>query len=182
MMAKDSKVPMKVSRNTRTGMPYQCGVRDGCASGRFDMDISATALVEDCEFKSWVGREQLRDFSQTFGERRWRQQRIITLSQIVIVHIEVKREQVNRNRVGKRRFQIFGLVALGVRAVRGRELARLPGIERGFAFDTGFNLLPCDRAEVAGDSRALDQGMTYVDIELEGHGKFVVHQARGNED
>ena len=70
---------------------------------------------------------------------------------------------------------------LGVRAGGGREFARLPGIERGLATDAGFRLLPDQVGKFAGDPGTLDEGVSHVDIKLEGDGKFVVHQPGGDE-
>ena len=42
---------------------------------------------------------------------------------------------------------------------------------------SGLDLLPSQLGEGGRNSGALDQGVSDVDIELEGDGKFVVHQA-----
>ena len=70
----------------------------------------------------------------------------------------------------------------GVRAGGGGEFARIHSVERSFAADAGFGLLPHQICEILRDSGALDEGVSDIDVELEGDGKFVVHQAGGDED
>jgi len=53
------------------------------------------AAIVDVEFEAWVWREDLGNFSQTLCHWSRGQQRIISLAQIVIVDVEVKREQVD---------------------------------------------------------------------------------------
>ena len=56
-------------------------------------EVALTApLVEHSELESSVRREQLRHFTQPLGQRRRRQQRIVALPQIVIIHIEIQRQ------------------------------------------------------------------------------------------
>lgn len=49
--------------------------------------FSGSALVVNRELEAVVGREQLRDLTQAFRHRSGRQQRVIALPQIVVVHI-----------------------------------------------------------------------------------------------
>src|SRR5579863_9937271 len=140
------------------------------------------ALIQDRELESGIRGKQFGNFSETLGQRGRSEQRVIALAEIVIIDIKVKRQQVNRNCVGERRFEIFRLVAFRVGAVSGGEFAGLPGIERSLAAHSGFDLAPGQLAELARDSGALHQRVADVDIELEGDRKLVVHQARGNED
>src|SRR5579872_5113226 len=146
LTAKQSSVPMKVTTRMRAGTPYQRGERFADAI-LDELRSSGAAFVEDREFESLVGREQFGDLAQTLGERGRREQRIIALAQIVVIDVEIKREQVDGNRIGESGFEIFSLVALGVGAVRGGELAGLPGIERSFPADASFGLAPSKFAE-----------------------------------
>ncbi|MGO9087085.1 MAG: hypothetical protein ACLQBK_17840 [Candidatus Sulfotelmatobacter sp.] len=147
---------------------------------RVELSLPA-AFVKHREFESGIRRKQLRDLSQPLGQRRRRQKRIVALPEIVVIHVQVQRQQVDRNGVGKRRFQIFILETFRVRPVGGGQFARLPGIERSFAAHARFHLAPGQLAELARDSRFPHQRVADIDIELEGHGELVIHQAGRNE-
>src|SRR5205085_8595328 len=128
LTANASRLPTKVSSKTRTGMPYQCaGWSPRLALIRVLLvEKSATALVQNGEFKPSIGRENFRNFAKALGQCGRSKQGIIAFPQIVIVHIQIKREQVNRDCVREGGFEIFGLVAFGIRAIRGRQFPRLP--------------------------------------------------------
>src|SRR5579862_5050827 len=181
LTANDSSVPMNVSRNTRTGSPYQCGERDACRGAITCMGriLSGVCTIPQTRSRYWAGtvrqpcanappapKERAAD-SRARADRR--------------IHIEIQRQQINRNRIGERRFQILGLVTLSIRAVCRGQFAGLPGVERRFPFDSGFDLAPCQFAEIMRNTGSLDQRVPDVDIKLEGDGKLVVHQPRRDE-
>jgi hypothetical protein len=62
--------------------------------------------MKDIELESRVWREQRSNFFQAFGKRRWRQQRVIALTQFVLIHFEAQGKQVNCNGVTKSGGQI----------------------------------------------------------------------------
>src|SRR5215469_1325785 len=180
--ANDSNVPTKVSARTRTGMASQPGSRVGEVVWIRVFKCSSTALVQNGKFKTRVGGKQFRDFAQAFGQSRGSEQRVVAFAQVVVVDVEIEREEINGDGVGKRCFQVFGLVALGVGTAGGGEFAGFEGIERCFPADAGFDLAPGQFTEIVRDTGALDQRVSDVDVELEGDGKLVVHQAGGDED
>src|SRR5260370_35428644 len=65
-------------------------------------ESSGSAPVIDVELKPRIGREQRRDLRQALGHRRWRQQRIFALTQLVVINIQAQRKQINGNGVRKR--------------------------------------------------------------------------------
>src|SRR5208337_4969738 len=143
--------------------------------------LPAPSIV-DIEFESGIGREDLGNFPQPFGHGNWRQQGVVALAQVVVVDVEIEREQVDGNRIGEAGGEIVVLEFLRVGTVCGGKLARLPGVERSFSAHTGFHLLPGQVSEMLRHTGAFDQGVPDVDVELEGHRKLVFHQAGGDED
>src|SRR5258708_40014041 len=64
--------------------------------------------VKDVELKTGIGWEQRGNLVQPLGQRRRRKQRIFTLPQLVVIHVQAESEQVNGNRVGERGGGIVG--------------------------------------------------------------------------
>ena len=100
------------------------------------------SLVVNRKVKAGIGRKQFRYFSETFCQRSWREQRVITLTQVLIVYIELKRQQINRDGIGEcsRKELVFVLLSIG--SACGGQLACVPGIQRGFSSNASFNLCP----------------------------------------
>src|SRR5208282_4379665 len=53
------------------------------------------APIVDVEFKPRIGGKDFGDFAQAFGHRSGGQQRIVALPQIVVIDVEIEREQVD---------------------------------------------------------------------------------------
>src|SRR5258708_35575046 len=64
--------------------------------------------VKDVELKTGIGGEQRGNLVQPLGQRRRRKQRIFTLPQLVVIHVQAESAQVNGNRVGERGGRIVG--------------------------------------------------------------------------
>lgn len=94
LTAKVSRVPMNVSAKMRAGMPIQGGSRRDLKGIRV-FECSSTAFIQHGEFEAGIGRKQLRNFAQTLGQSRRGEQWVIALAQIVIVDVEVQRQQIN---------------------------------------------------------------------------------------
>jgi catechol 2,3-dioxygenase-like lactoylglutathione lyase family enzyme len=62
--------------------------------------LGATAVV-DVEFESGIRGEDFGDFAQAFGHGSGGQQRVVALAQIVVIDVEIEREQVDGNRIGE---------------------------------------------------------------------------------
>src|ERR1022692_4430589 len=87
------------------------------------------APIVNIELKSRIGGEDFGDLAQALGHGSGGQQRIVAFAQVVVIDVEVEREQVDRNRVGEAGGQVLVLIFLRVGAGGGGELARLPGVE-----------------------------------------------------
>ena len=59
------------------------------------------AAVVDVEFESWIRGEDFGDFAQAFGHGSGGQQGVVALAQIVVIDVEIEREQVDGNRIGE---------------------------------------------------------------------------------
>src|ERR1019366_6486541 len=95
--------------------------------------LFGTALVEDVELEAARRREEFVHLAQALGQGGWSQKRIVALAQLVVVHVEVEREQVDGDSVGKGGFEILLARLFRVGRVGGDDLAQLVGVERGFA-------------------------------------------------
>src|SRR5258708_34136150 len=97
------------------------------------------APIVNVELKSRVGRKKFCDVAEPFGHCSWSQQRIVALAKIVVIDVEIEREQIDRNRIREAGRKILVLEFLRVRTVGGGELARLPCVERSFAPHPGLH-------------------------------------------
>src|SRR5207237_10463984 len=68
------------------------------------------------------------------------------------------------------------------RAGAGGQFASVPGVQRGFATHSCCHLFPSKVGESLGYAGTFDNRVADINIELESHGKLVVHQARGDEN
>jgi hypothetical protein len=74
-----------------------------------------SSLVVDRELKPGIRREQLRDFLQPLCHLGRRQKGVIALAQVVIVHVDEQRQEIDGDGVGKAGGKIFVLVFLRIR-------------------------------------------------------------------
>ena len=65
-------------------------IQPGLAGVTLESASGPTPLVVNVEFESWIRRKYLRHLAQTLGHGGRRQQRIIALPQIVVVHIQTE--------------------------------------------------------------------------------------------
>src|SRR5581483_10499611 len=137
--------------------------------------------VVDIELETGIRREKLIQLAQTLAQRAWRQQRILALAQIVVIHVNKSRKHVDGDCVGKRRGQVFVPCALGIGPAAGCDLARLPGINAGFAAYTALHLFPRQVGKSLGNAGLIHERMRHVDVELKRDGELVVHQPGGDE-
>src|SRR5207253_5290322 len=70
------------------------------------IQASAPALIKNIELVALVRRKQFRYLFQALRQSGRRQQRVVTLAQLVIIQVKAERKQVNGNRVTKRSGQI----------------------------------------------------------------------------
>ena len=89
------------------------------------------------------------------------------LAQIVIIHVEVNREQVDGYCVGEAGGQIFVLEFLGVGAVSGRKFACFPCVERCFSTHASLDLLPGEIGKRRRNAGAFDQRLSFGAFEIE---------------
>ncbi len=68
------------------------------------------------------------------------------------------------------------------RAVGGRNFSQLISVQRGFAADPAFHLLPRQIGELLRDADTVNEVVAHIDEELEGDGEAVFHQPGGDED
>ncbi len=140
------------------------------------------SAVVDREFvpaRSW---EELIRLAQSLSQGRCAEKRIVALAEIVVVHIDVKRKQINGYGISEGSLQIFITSFFGFARIGGSNLAKLVSVQRGFAFDFILRLFPNKISKRLRDSSALDKGMANVDKELECDGELVVHQAGGDKN
>ena len=110
--------------------PANCGalLRRADVCVRPQASLSAPPII-NVEFESRTRRKNFRDLAQAFGHCSWSQQRIVALAKIVVIDVEIEREQVDRNRICEAGGKILVLEFLRVRTVGSGELARLPCVE-----------------------------------------------------
>src|SRR5260370_33804119 len=83
--------------------------------------------IVNVEFKSRIRWKNLRDFAQAFGHCSRSQQRIVALAQIVVIDVEIEREQVGGSGIREAGCKILGLEFLRGRGVAAGRVARRPG-------------------------------------------------------
>src|SRR5204863_102333 len=123
-----------------------------CTGNRFSISIRTRPFTRRASTASSTTRKQVLVRSRG---TRGSAQRIIPLPQIVVIPVEVQRQQINRDRIGEGRLEILVLEAFGVRAVARRQLASVPGVEGSFSTNARLHLFPCQFAEIPGDAGAL---------------------------
>src|SRR5512135_3187935 len=74
--------------------------------------LRASAAIVNGKLKSWIGWKQFRHFAQALGQGRGGKQGIIALPQVVVVHIEVNREQIDGDCVRESGGQVLVLMLL----------------------------------------------------------------------
>lgn len=143
--------------------PYACGgVRLCCQQllagegTRATLDSLGAAAVVDVEFESGIGGEDFGDFAEALGHGCGGEERVVAFAEIVVVDVEIHGKKIDGDGVGEAGSEEFVLKFFGVGTVGSGELAGLPGVERSFAADAGFDLLPGEVGEILGDSSFFD--------------------------
>src|SRR5271165_1659180 len=75
------------------------------------------------ELKSRIRREEIIDLPQTLCQRIRRQQGIIAFPQVLVVQVQIQRQHVHRDGIGKGSQQVLVLRLLGFRAAGGGDFA-----------------------------------------------------------
>src|SRR5208337_1956942 len=75
------------------------------------------------ELKSRIWRKQIIDLPQTLGQRIRRQERIVAFPQVLVVQVQIQRQHVHRDGIGKGSQQVLVLRLLGFRAAGGGDFA-----------------------------------------------------------
>src|SRR5271157_3736117 len=133
------------------------------------------------ELEAGIWWEQFVDLAQALGQRVRGQQRIVALAEVLVIHIEIQRQGIQRNGVGEGGQQVLVARLLCLWAVSSRDLAQLIGIKARLAPDLILHLLPRKVGELLRDPDSLHEIVPYVDEELEGNGEAVFHQPRRDE-
>src|SRR5208283_3574237 len=79
--------------------------------------------VVNRKLEAGIGWEQFADLAQALGQRIRRQQWIIALAEVLIIHIEIQRKRIHGDGIGKGGQQIFVLGLLGLGAIGARNFA-----------------------------------------------------------
>ena len=150
------------------------------------------SAVADGEVVAGVGGEELSHEAEAVGEGLRGKEGVLALSQFGVVEIHGEGELVDGEGVGEGGFEIAGLGffvdgGAAVHFVGGGvggegEVAGLPCVLAGFAAGVGEGLGPDELVEGLGDAGDIDEGVAYVDEELEGEGEAVAEEAGGDED
>ena len=104
------------------------------------------------------------------------------LAQLVVVHVEVEREQVDGDGVGEGSFEVLLARLLRIRRIGGDDLAEFVGVERSFALHLVLRLLPDQVGKGLREASVLGEGVRDIDVELEGDREAVIHEAGGDKD
>src|SRR5664280_1416372 len=127
------------------------------------------------KLESRISREEFVDLAQALGQRVGSQQRIIAFAQVLVVHIEIQRQRVHGNGIGKGGQQVLVLGFLSLRSRGGCDFTQLVGVKRGLAASFLVHLLPHQVGELLRNANPLHEVVSHVDEELERNGEAVFH-------
>src|SRR6266481_2816778 len=138
--------------------------------------------VKDVELKTGIGRKQSCNLVQPLSQRGKREQRIFTLPQLVIIHVQAESEQVDGDRVGECGGSIVGagLFVGASGAVAQSLFAELESIQAALAAYTVGNLRPDQVGKLGRKAGNIHKCVSYIDVELKRYREPVFQQTRGD--